>query len=160
MVTLSHQPFSLQPNILNRILLWCIGSEANTGNFPLRRFESLIDRFKISPNLIGTMITGSIPQQCSRHWLKRYLRKAMVDSEFCFIGLNQTLLSAEINGSIVGLLAAFIDDGNFDALISFTPNIAAEIASRWHSSTKTTNCPETIWARWASNQSVISCLFF
>jgi len=30
----------------------------------------------------------------------------MVDSEFCFIGLNQTLLSAEINGSIVGLLAA------------------------------------------------------
>jgi len=39
------------------------------------------------------------------------LRKAMVDSEFCFIGLNQTLLSAEINGSIVGLLAAFIDDG-------------------------------------------------
>jgi len=36
----------------------------------------------------------------------------------CFIGLNQTLLSAEINGSIVGLLAAFIDDGNFDALIS------------------------------------------
>jgi len=50
----------------------------------------------------------------------------MVDSEFCFIGLNQTLLSAEINGSIVGLLAAFIDDGNFDALISFTPNIAAD----------------------------------
>jgi len=37
----------------------------------------------------------------------------MVDS-FPFIGLNQTLLSAEINGSIVGF-AAFIDDGNFDA---------------------------------------------
>jgi len=85
----------------------------------------------------------------------------MVDSEFCFIGLNQTLLSAEINGSIVGLLAAFIDDGNFDALISFTPNMQRSPHSRWHSSTKkTTNCPETIWARWASNQSVISCLFF
>jgi len=42
----------------------------------------------------------------------------------CFIGLNQTLLSAEINGSIVGLLAALMMGTSMRSSVL----LAAEIA--------------------------------
>ncbi|MEY2859413.1 MAG: hypothetical protein RLZZ74_3726 [Cyanobacteriota bacterium] len=44
------------------------------------------------------------------------------------IGLEQAFLSVKIDCPIVGLSLSFIDDGHFDALRCFAPDVTAQVA--------------------------------
>ena len=77
------------------------------------------------------VVAGSIPDQGNAAlWA---LREQIVEKSngalriASFTGLDETLLGGEVKRTIVSLLAPFVNDRNFDTLVGFAPNIAANI---------------------------------
>jgi len=78
------------------------------------------------------MIASTIPDEGNT--ALRTLTEQIFEESNSFLGitrafaLNKTLLSIEINGTIISLPAPLIDYGHFDALVGFAPNIPAQIS--------------------------------